>query len=208
MPSRRHLDSDETLPESEAALDSISDFEDLYRRYFNMVRGYFIQRGVTSDEASELTQETFLSAFRGRKRFRGDAHSSTWLLVISRNIFSNYIRSKRAAMRDRTEVSLQQLEEENEPVTNIQDPDPDVLDRSLEKEQQRLLAEAIEELPQRIRQIMRLAFVNDLKYKDIADLLGISINTVKSPVHQGKMKLSKYVSQQALGFNADLEGDK
>lgn len=180
-------------------------FEELYRQYFNLVRGYFLRRRIPPQEADELTQEVFLNAFRGRNRFRGDAHDTTWLLVIAHNLFANYVRARRTAKRDAAEVSLDALREHGETPLDLRTEEPNALEEALEVEKRRHLSRAVRELPQRVGQVMRLAFVHGLKYREIADLLGITVNTVKSSVFQGKAKLRELIQEISPDLSLDLE---
>jgi RNA polymerase sigma-70 factor (ECF subfamily) len=188
--------------ESEAS--ETLQFEELYRQNFNLVKGYFLRRRVSVEEADELTQEVFLNAFRGRKRFRGEAQGTTWLLVISHNLFANYVRARRTAKRDAAEVSLEAMRNQGETPPDLHTSDPSALEEALEVEKRAALGRAVRELPQRVGQIMRLAFVHGLKYRDIADLLEISVNTVKSSVFQGKAKLRDSIQETAPDLRLDL----
>lgn len=182
-------------------------FEELYRRYYKFVLGFFKKR-VRVEEAEELTQETFLNAYRGRKRFRGESKHKTWLAVIATNVFKNYVRDLKTQKRDGVEVSIDPspTSEEQTPVEPTS-MDPDALDEALGDERNDLLRQAIASLPSRTRQIMRLAFVHGLKYREIAETLEISVNTVKSAVFQGKEKLRKFIQESAPELKVDFGDD-
>lgn len=182
--------------------------EDLFRRHHNMVFGYFLKRTNRAD-AEDLTQETFLNAFRGRQRFRGEAHQRTWVLVIAKNVFKNYVRHLKAQKRDAVEVSL---DGPSSPGSTLSAPviasrEPGALDEALADERDELLRQALHSLPPRTRQIMRFAFVHGMKYRDIAQALEIEVNTVKSSVFQGKKKLREFLQQRAPELDVNLGDD-
>src|SRR6185503_8369629 len=148
---------------------------------------------LTSDaeEARDLTQETFLRAYQGIQRFRGDADLKTWIYRIAINQARNRWRWWRRRRRDVT-VSL------DAPVGNSEQtigatlknvdavsPEQEVLAR--EREHQ--LREALQSLRSSYREAVILRDVEGFSYDEIAATLQINIGTVKSRLSRGRLEL-------------------
>ncbi len=168
------------------------DFEHLFERFYRPVSYFFANRGFSDDECRDLTQETFLGVYRGIGRFRRDASVETWLFTIAGNIWRNALRSRSAEKRDAKEVSLAALIDDGEQI--VGDPAADAgaggpLDDALTSERLRCLREAMAELPPQMRRCMLLRVDQDMKYREIAAVLQISVDTVKSQLFQARERL-------------------
>jgi len=173
-------------------------FDELFERYYRPVSYFFANRGFSPEECRDLAQETFLGAYRGFERFRGEASVETWLFKIAGNIWRNALRSLSAEKRDAPEVSLGGLAEEgreiadDEPGRAAKEHHP--LDAALADERVRLLRRAVGELPAKMRRCLLLRIDQDMKYREIAAVMQISIQTVKSQLFQAKERLKEELS--------------
>ena len=174
--------------------------EQLFRRHHGSIQAYFLRQGVAQDQAQELAQETFLRAWRGIEGFRSAASPSTWLFTIARNILYNFWRDRRAAKRDAATLTLSDDSEDAMPVPCV-DPGVDPEHRALDEERQTLLRGEIDKLPTQMRQCLLLRH-NGLRYREIADVLGVSIETVKSHLHQARQRLTLAMGRH---FEIDLD---
>lgn len=177
-------------------------FEQLFERYYRPVSYFFANRGFSNEECRDLTQETFLKVYTGMDGFRRESSIETWLFKIAGNIWRNALRSRSAEKRDGLEVSMGTLFDGGEGISaaisgstaSAMNSGP--LDGALADEQTRLLREAIDDLPAQMRQCLLLRIDRDLKYREIAVLMKISVDTVKSQLFQAKerlkLRLSKY----------------
>ncbi len=182
-----------------AEVDLGPRLDQLFERYSRPVSYFFARRGFSKEDCRELTQETFLGAHKGMERFRRDASVETWLFTIAANIWRNELRRRSAEMREGFMVSLdkllvegQQLEEQD-PLSRASDP----LAATLAKERRRLLHEALQELPDQMRRCVLLRIDQELKYREIAAAMQISINTVKSQLFQARERLQARLSEIA-----------
>ncbi|HEX6201150.1 MAG TPA: RNA polymerase sigma factor [Thermoanaerobaculia bacterium] len=178
-------------------------FDRLFERHGGEVHRFFVRKGFSFDAAAELTQETFVRVYQALSEFRGESTARTWIFSIARNLYLNARRHDRAAKRKRTEIPLDDLrtsEEEGAPAAAaLPDPSaPDPLDDALRRERRERLWRAVDELPPRMRQCVLLRAGQERSYQEIADLLGVSIDTVKSQLHQAKGKLRELLGE---GFN-------
>jgi RNA polymerase sigma-70 factor, ECF subfamily len=145
------------------------------------------------EEARDLTQETFLQAFRSIAHFRGDADLRTWLYRIAVNQARNRWRWWRRRRRGVT-VSLDATDEAHElPLaTRLVDehaPNPEA--RTLAHEREEILLAAVRTLARPYREAVVLRDVEGLSYEEVAAALDISVGTVKSRLSRGRTELRR-----------------
>lgn len=150
---------------------------------------------MTSDaeEARDLTQETFLRAFTGIQRFRGDADLRTWIYRIAINQARNRWRWWRRRRRDAT-VSLDAPIGECEQTVGASLKNHDAIDpeqEALAHERESQLREALQELKSAYREAVILRDVEGFSYEEIAAMLQINIGTVKSRLSRGRLELRR-----------------
>jgi RNA polymerase sigma-70 factor (ECF subfamily) len=145
------------------------------------------------EEARDLTQETFLQAFRSIAHFRGDADLRTWLYRIAVNQARNRWRWWRRRRRGAT-VSLDATDEAHELslATRLVDehaPNPEA--RTLAHEREEILLAAVRTLARPYREAVVLRDVEGLSYEEVAAALDISVGTVKSRLSRGRTELRR-----------------
>lgn len=150
---------------------------------------------LTSDaeEARDLTQETFLRAFQGIQRFRGDADLKTWIYRIAINQARNRWRWWRRRRKDAT-VSLDAPIGDGDQtigstLKNVDAIDPEQVALAHEREDQ--LREALQNLRRSYREAVVLRDVEGFSYEEIAATLQINIGTVKSRLSRGRLELRR-----------------
>ncbi|HYU33932.1 MAG TPA: sigma-70 family RNA polymerase sigma factor [Thermoanaerobaculia bacterium] len=186
-------------------------FRELFEKYFEPVLRLFVRRGVPRETARDLTQETFLRVYRSFGRFRGEASLRTWVFHIAGNVWRNEVRRLRAEKREGWEVSLQGLTESGPAIAADHAFEgwgraPGALDQILADEKQKQLYTALEKLPARMRRCVLLRIHGNLKYREIAVLMGTSIETVKSQLSQAQDRLERELGPYFDSF--DLRGDR
>jgi len=155
-------------------------FEELVRATY--MDTYTLAFRLTGDpeDARDVVQETYLRAFRGLKRFRGEAQFTTWLYRITANCASSAV-GRRA--RHRHDV----LDEDDEVIDLSARVDPsEQADRVALRDR---LTVALAELPPRLRAVVVLRDVYDLSHEAIAAELGISESAAKVRLHRARRKL-------------------
>ena len=167
--------------------------EQLFRQYSPKVEGWFRRQGLGSQEAEDLTQETFLRVHRGMDNFRGASQPTTWIYKIAMNVLLNYHRDRRAGVRIPATESLEAAGADGWSATQalaapwhppVPNPDGSLLD----KERLEVLVERLHRLSPRMRECVQFR-LRGLKYREIAILLGVSIETVKVHLHNAKKQL-------------------
>jgi len=146
------------------------------------------------EEARDLTQETFLQAFRHLSGFRGDADLRTWLYRIAVNQARNRWRWWKRRRRDRT-VSLDAplgADLETPLGSTLRDESevgPEEL--TLRKERERMLMGALRALTRPYREVIVLRDIEGLSYEEVALAVGVSVGTVKSRLSRGRSELRR-----------------
>ncbi len=161
-------------------------FGAIYKRHYARMLRYFRRVfRVSEADAQELTQESFMRFYRTIREYRGEAE---WALLetIARNVGYNRVRS--LATIKRGAVKTESL---NDPASPRSDPaaaQTDPVDRMIESERRTRLKAAIAELPKGERQCLQL-WLDDWKYHEIAKMLRISLDAVRSRIRDAKRRL-------------------
>ena len=135
------------------------------------------------EDASDLSQDVFLRAYRGLKNFRGQAALSTWLYRIGVNVCLNRVSTKKPL--DSTT---------NEPIEtqNLIDATNDSpAERLMREEQSARVRAAIARLPDKQRATLILRTYHELSHQEIADILGSSVGAVKANFFHALANLKK-----------------
>jgi RNA polymerase sigma-70 factor, ECF subfamily len=132
------------------------------------------------EDARDVVQDAYLRAYRGLKRFRGDARFSTWMYRITANCASTYLAK-------RTRASHDELDDDSPIADERPDHDPQLqVAASFDRDR---VARAVAELPPRLRSVVVLRDVYDLSHDAIAAELGISEAAAKVRLHRARRKL-------------------
>jgi len=159
-------------------------FEALYERYKDYVYrvAFFITRNRY--EAEDAVQETFLDVHRALPRYdvAGTARFETWLYRVTVNRFKMRLRRKRLPTEDWDDISerLERL-----PTPEADNPEAVLL----RADQAATLWRLVDALPEEHRAVVALRYLQDLSYQEIAEVLGISLGTVKSRLFNAHKKL-------------------
>jgi RNA polymerase sigma factor (sigma-70 family) len=172
------------------AWQSGGDREEIFRlifgTYYRKVQSFFAKRGFTEDECQDFIQETFLKVHRGLPAFRREARFETWLFQIAANLWRNKLRSEATQKRESQDVSLDEVEAAPEALISA---DESSLNQALVEERVRVLTSALQELPAQMRRCVELRVDQDLRYREIAELMDVSIDTVKAHLYQARQEL-------------------
>jgi RNA polymerase sigma-70 factor (ECF subfamily) len=155
-------------------------FDELVRRTY--ADAYTLAYRLTGNEedARDVVQDAYLRAYKGLKRFRGDAQFTTWLYRITANCAST-------ALARRTRNRHDDLDDEVGLADERREFDPHArAEMSLERDR---VSAAIAELPPRLREVVVLRDVYDLPHEAIAAELGISEAAAKVRLHRARKKL-------------------
>ena len=149
-------------------------FNELVQRHHARIYGLAYRMLGNPDDASDATQEAFLEAYKSIQSFQFQSKFLTWLYRVGINVCQQYKR--RLDSRERTLSSyMRDIQEKNGQYTNEY---PDRL--LLKTERDELVQYAIDQLPPKQRMVITLFYMQQLKYREIAELLDCSEGTVAS----------------------------
>ena len=177
----------ERLKRGEAAA-----FEEWVADRSGEIYGLLLRLTENSEEARDLTQETFLRAFQSIGRFRGDADLRTWVYRIAINQARNRWRWWRRRRRDST-VSLDAAQgQANQPlIATLVESSDNPEQQTLAREREVALRAALQKLGEAYRETVILRDIEGFTYEEIAATLGINVGTVKSRLARGRQELRR-----------------
>lgn len=174
------------------------EFESLVLEHVDLLYAVALRLTRNPADAEDLTQNTFVKALRFHDKFKAGTYIKAWLLTILRNTFINEYRRK---SRRPIEVELSGIEAA--PETK---PDPDIFFEPNRGRREELLElvddpvrKAVENLPEDFREAVIMADLEDMSYKEIADVMKCPLGTVMSRLYRGRKLLRDALEEYARG---------
>jgi RNA polymerase sigma-70 factor (ECF subfamily) len=170
-------------------------FEELMRRYQRPIYNFVLRSVRDPEQAAELTQETFLRVVQRSGDFLGGSKVSTWMYTIARNLCID--NSRKMVFRRHKSLDAPQGGEEDgrtlldSVASGARTADREVIGTDI---QARLVA-AVDELPDEQREVFLLRELQNMAFKDIADILGVPENTVKSRMRYALERLQRALAE-------------
>jgi len=174
--------------------DSELEFQKIYDAFQPKILRY-LKRLVGENEAEDLTQEVFIKVGQALENFRGESKLSTWLYRIATNAALDRLRSpsfQRIAQERLSDDSIEKGEED----VDARDvwtgeKKPLVEQQIIREEMNDCIRGYVEKLPENYRTVLVLSEWEGLRNNEIAEILGITLDTVKIRLHRGKEKLKE-----------------
>lgn len=164
-------------------------FRYLYRRYSSRVRSTLYQL-CGAEALDDLVQEVFLRAWKGLPQLRKPSQFSTWLYRICWNVASDQRRSLQKQRSFNSKLKA------NAEVLPIQDSRPSDSPDLMHLHYQDLIQRGLQQLSLDHRAVLVLHDLEDLPQKEVAQILGIAVGTVKSRLFHARMSLRQFIIQQ------------
>ncbi|KIL40154.1 hypothetical protein SD70_15905 [Gordoniibacillus kamchatkensis] len=164
-----------------------SQFRAVIHQHWKEVWNYAYFLTGNRDTADDLTQDVFAKAYRDIASFRGEASVKTWLIKITRNTAANYRKSaffRKVRLFANVSVGGTAPSAEREYFSRLHASS---------------VWDAVMKLPAKFREVLLLDARYELSNEEIAELLGISVGTVKSRIHRARAKISKCLSEEGEG---------
>lgn len=179
-------------------VDDAEAFDRLYREHVDRLYRFAQRFCGQAEDAKDLVQETFLNAYRGIGRFRGDAQISTWLYRIASRACVR-MRRKRRGEPER-ELSIEEFIPTSEGEFRLQIPTDGLTpEQALEnKELRRALQQAIQKLPGNYRLVLVLRDMEGLSAKEVGSVMGLNERAVKSRLHRARLFVRRELSARGL----------
>jgi RNA polymerase sigma-70 factor, ECF subfamily len=181
------------VPEGDAALVAAAKtgdghaFELLVRRNEEKILSLAQRMTRNREDAEDVVQQSFQKAFINLKRFEGDSLFSTWLTRIAMNEALMLLRRKRGSR----EVPIPELTAEDGAALPLDFPDsgPNPEDSCLQREQERILCAAVNQLKPGLRKAIELREFGELSTGETAQIMGLSVAAVKARLFHGRKQL-------------------
>lgn len=159
----------------------------------NQSKVYHLLLGMLRDEhlAQELTQMTFVKAWKSLGSFRHRAGFWTWLYRIAYHLAMDHHRASRFET-----VALESQD-------GLMDGQADPLETALSRDRSRMLLAALQQLPIHQRTAVVLFYFQGMTYEAIAEITGRKLDTIRSDLFRGKARL-KQIIQNERGWNGEL----
>lgn len=146
------------------------------------------------DDAADLTQEAFIRLFRTLHQYNGESRFTTWLYRLVVNLGRDELRRRGR----RVPVLVPDDNQDMDPMSSVADDDPwadpEIVVNAHEMRDQ--VRHALDQLEEQYRLVLTLYYFDDMKYADIAEILDMPLNTVKSHIRRGKSRLAELLTAQ------------
>lgn len=159
-------------------------FEELVEYFKNPLYNYLFRFLGDRDTAEDILQETFIKVYRKKDLYNGSSKVSTWIYTIAGNLAKSEIAKKHRYKH----ISVHESDESNEQfeVESVE-PLPEIVVDTEMKEQ--LVQAALLKVPEIYRETLVLRDIQELSYEEIAEMLEITVGTVKSRINRGRSVL-------------------
>lgn len=154
----------------------------LFERYAHPILIFLYNLVGQRDVAEELTQETFVRAYRGLPELRDESKFSTWLFGIGKNVAREWIRSK-AEWSDRRVVEENSIPEQSDHSSPV--------DELLGKELNTAMVVALQLLDEDRRAVFALKVLQQHSYQEIVNITGFSLAKVKTELHRARGEMRR-----------------
>ncbi len=161
-------------------------FEAIVSRYKNPLFNFVFRFLGDRDATSDVVQETFIKVYRNKDSYKTFAKFSTWIYTIAGNLAKTELQRRKR----KNQVSINSWGEDEETM-DLPDggPLPDRLVDSGIKN--KMIQEALLKLPEVYREMVILRDIQEMSYEEIAEMMDISIGTVKSRINRGRAQLQE-----------------
>ena len=164
-------------------------FRLIFERYSRPVISFVYDMVGDRDLAEELTQETFVRAYRNLRTMRTDTKLSSWLFGIAKNVARE---SLRARARNNHQVDLG-----DKSVLDISDHRPEPVDQLLSKELNELIRRSLNALDEDKRLVFVLKVFHQCSYEEIAGITGFSLGKLKTDLHRARAEMRQRIRPYA-----------
>lgn len=157
--------------------------EEIYEKYSKLIYNYLVSLTGNVEVSQELMQETFYSAIKNIKKFKGNSSVKTWLFKIAQNKWKDYSKNSK-------NIKLCSLDED---VKEMQESllEPSFENDLLGKEQLLFLYKSIHKLNENTKEVIYLKLKSDFSFKEIGEVFNKSEEWARITFYRGKQKLKE-----------------
>ncbi len=174
----------------QAKKGDLGAFQRLYDMFARRVFNFIYRMVASTEEAEDLTQETFVTVYRKLSSLKDDARFEPWLFRIARNFVYQRYRRRPPPM-----ISVDDQDEEGRAAVEFVDErkDPQEMYQSAELEQ--VVQRSILGLQEKYREVFVLSALQHHSYQEIAEIVGRSLASVKTDIHRARLLVRKQVKE-------------
>ena len=173
-------------------------FQELYRAYGKKILNYVYRMTGSRDEAEDLMQDTFVLAYRNLKSLKENARFQSWLFRIAQNNIYQRYRNRPPETESVEREETREFADREGPTEPLRTPEQAFLSQELE----RIIQTAIDDLPDKYREVFVLSAIHKLSYREISEVMSRSLASVKSDIHRARVE----VSEKIRGYLGDNYG--
>jgi RNA polymerase sigma-70 factor (ECF subfamily) len=172
-------------------------WEEIVRLYNRRIYNLCYRFTNSPHNAEDLTQEVFIRVYRTLASYNIEKGAfTTWVTTLTRNLLVDHFRrSRQDRLTDSIDAGMG--EEQDSPAVSdrLRDPGPSPADHLASQETQKLVRRALARLSPDLREAVILRDLQDMDYKEIAQVLRVPEGTVKSRINRGRMELARLLSR-------------
>ena len=168
-------------------------WEEIVRLHSRRIYNLCYRFTNSPDDAQDLTQDVFIKIYRTLGTYDVQKGAfTTWLTTLTRNLLVDHFRrSRQDRLTDSIDAGLHEEEDSLSLSDRLPDSAPSPDDRLASKENQKMVQQALARLSPDLREAVILRDLQDLDYKEIAQVLKVPEGTVKSRINRGRMELAR-----------------
>jgi RNA polymerase sigma-70 factor (ECF subfamily) len=172
-------------------------WEEIVRLHSRRIYNLCYRFTSSPDDAQDLTQDVFIKVYRTLGTYDVDKGAfTTWLTTLTRNLLVDHFRrSRQDRQTESIDAGLREEEDSLSLSDRLEDQAPNPDDRLASKETQKMVQQALTHLSPDLREAVILRDLQDLDYKEIAQVLKVPEGTVKSRINRGRMELARLLSR-------------
>ena len=177
-----------------AKTGDLSAFDSLMVRYRQRLYAVIYNMTMNADDAADLTQESFVKAFRSLSKFREKSSFYTWLYRIGVNLTLSFLKKRKI----RQFFSFDQASDDggmSKDLEAVSSTSSTSVKKALNNELHEKLNEALSKLSDKHRTIVVLFEIDGLGHKEIAKIMNCTVGTVRSRLFYAKQQLQSYLSE-------------
>ncbi|MBN2732943.1 MAG: sigma-70 family RNA polymerase sigma factor [Balneolaceae bacterium] len=199
--SPRNNASESSLEDDSLVRDAIGGAEKAYtklvNKYERALHFYIMKMIKDQSKVEDLVQEVFVKAFDNLHSYNTNYAFSTWLYRIATNHTIDYLRKKKLQTLSIDEpVSSRDGEMEMQLPDETAQTDRDII----RSERQQIVQQAIDELPEKYRDVIKLRHMQEKSYQEIAEVLDLPLGTVKAHIFRAREMLYKALKDKRNKF--------
>jgi len=161
-------------------------YRDLVTRYQRQVYSVALRMLRSSEDAEDVTQETFVRVFRSIERYDPTRPFAAWIFTIAARLSIDHLRRRRTRP---VPLVRRDPESDEERTLDVEDPGPGPDELTSNLEEERRTRDLIDRLPPHYRIVVIMRHQQDLSYDEIAEALKVPLGTVKARIHRARALL-------------------